>query len=147
MKKILKVHSVNDYARYIGAPVLHPHISVIHYDELEHCRHSLNSYDVYGIFIADQRMEALSYGQLRYDMPQHFSRVYKRHSAWHRARRIPGFLRLRALKTADSATRRGSATPWPRPLQFRSLPKFIRKTRPSCRFSSLFQKSLYFCTL
>ncbi len=79
MKKILKVHSVNDYARYIGAPVLHPHISVIHYDELEHCRHSLNSYDVYGIFIADQRMEALSYGQLRYDMPQHFSRVYKRH--------------------------------------------------------------------
>ena len=105
MKKILKVHSVNDYARYIGAPVLHPHISVIHYDELEHCRHSLNSYDVYGIFIADQRMEALSYGQLRYDMPQHFSRVYKRHSAWHRARRIPGFLRFRALKTADSAAR------------------------------------------
>ena len=71
MNKILKVHNVNDYARYIGAPVLHPHISVIHYDELEHCRHSLNSYDVYGIFIADQRMEALSYGQLQYDMPQH----------------------------------------------------------------------------
>lgn len=71
MSKILKVHNVNDYARYIGAPVLHPHISVIHYDELEHCRHSLNSYDVYGIFIADQRMEALSYGQLQYDMPQH----------------------------------------------------------------------------
>ena len=71
MNKILKVHNVNDYARYIGAPVLHPHISVIHYNELEHCRHSLNSYDVYGIFIADQRMEALSYGQLQYDMPQH----------------------------------------------------------------------------
>jgi len=47
MDKILKVHSVNDYARYIGAPELHPLVSVIHYDELEHCRHSLNNYDVY----------------------------------------------------------------------------------------------------
>lgn len=41
MEKILKVHSVNDYARYIGAEELHPLISVIHYDELEHCRHAL----------------------------------------------------------------------------------------------------------
>ena len=40
MKQILKVHSVNDYARYVGAPVLHPLVSVIHYDELEHCRQS-----------------------------------------------------------------------------------------------------------
>ena len=38
MEKILKVKHVNDYARYIGAPVLHPLVSVIHYDELEHCR-------------------------------------------------------------------------------------------------------------
>ena len=36
MEKILKVHSVNDYARYIGAEELHPLIGVIHYDELEH---------------------------------------------------------------------------------------------------------------
>jgi len=36
MKKILKVHRVNDYARYISAPELHPLVSVIHYDELEH---------------------------------------------------------------------------------------------------------------
>jgi len=47
MEKILKVHRVNDYARYIGAPILHPLVSIIHYDELEHCRHSLNNYDVY----------------------------------------------------------------------------------------------------
>ncbi len=71
MEKILRVHNVNDYARYIGAPVLHPLVSVIHYDELQHCRHSLNSYDVYGIFIADEGLEALYYGQLRYDMPRH----------------------------------------------------------------------------
>ena len=33
MEKILNVHSVNDYTEYIGAPVLHPLVSVIHYDE------------------------------------------------------------------------------------------------------------------
>ena len=57
MKKILKVHRVNDYARYISAPELHPLVSVIHYDELEHCRHSLNNYDVYGLFIGDETLE------------------------------------------------------------------------------------------
>jgi hypothetical protein len=41
IEKILRVHNVNDYARYIGAPVLHPLVSVIHYDELEHCPHDL----------------------------------------------------------------------------------------------------------
>ena len=61
MEKILRVHSVNDYARYIGAPELHPLVSVIHYDELEHCRHSLNNYDVYGIFIGDETLEDLTY--------------------------------------------------------------------------------------
>ena len=56
MEKILRVHSVNDYARYIGALELHPLVSVIHYDELEHCRHSLNSYDVYALFIGDEEL-------------------------------------------------------------------------------------------
>ncbi len=71
MKKILKVHSVNDYTRYIGAPVLHPLVSVIHYDELEHCRHSLNNYDVYGIFIGDETLEELTYGLTTYDLHRH----------------------------------------------------------------------------
>jgi AraC-like DNA-binding protein len=71
MEKILKVHHVNDYARYIGAPELHPLVSVIHYDELEHCRHSLNSYDVYAMFIGDEELENLSYGQLQYDLHRH----------------------------------------------------------------------------
>ena len=71
MNKILKVHSVNDYARYIGAPVLHPLVSVIHYDELEHCRHSLNNYDVYGIFIGDETLEDLTYGLTTYDLHRH----------------------------------------------------------------------------
>ena len=71
MEKILRVHSVNDYARYIGAPVLHPLVSVIHYDELEHCRHSLNNYDVYGIFIGDETLENLTYGLNTYDLHRH----------------------------------------------------------------------------
>ena len=71
MEKILKVHNVNDYAKYIGAPVLHPLVSVIHYDELEHCRHSLNNYDVYGLFIADEMLEELTYGLTTYDLHRH----------------------------------------------------------------------------
>ena len=71
MEKILKVHHVNDYARYIGAPELHPLVSVIHYDELEHCRHSLNNYDIYAMFIGDEELEDLSYGQLQYDLHSH----------------------------------------------------------------------------
>ena len=71
MEKILKVHNVNDYAKYIGAPVLHPLVSVIHYDELEHCRHSLNNYDVYGLFIADETLEELTYGLTTYDLHRH----------------------------------------------------------------------------
>lgn len=71
MKKILKVHNVNDYAQYIGAPLLHPLVSVIHYDELEHCRHSLNNYDVYGIFIGDETLEKLTYGLTTYDLHRH----------------------------------------------------------------------------
>ncbi len=71
MKQILKVHRVNDYAQYIGAPQLHPLVSVIHYDELEHCRHSLNNYDVFGIFIGDETLEKLTYGLTTYDLHRH----------------------------------------------------------------------------
>ena len=68
---ILHVVSVNDYARYIGAPELHPLVSVIHYDELTTLRHSLNSYDVYGMFLNDGVLPELTYGTVQYNMPQH----------------------------------------------------------------------------
>mgnify|MGYP002623466410 CR=1 FL=1 len=71
MAQILNVHKVNDYATYIGAPVLHPLVSVIHYDELEHCRNSLNRYDVYGMFLGDEVTEGLTYGMLNYDLAHH----------------------------------------------------------------------------
>ena len=62
MRKILKVDSPNDYARFVDAPVLHPLISIIHYDELAPFRHSLNNYGVYGLFIQRQFPHNLSYG-------------------------------------------------------------------------------------
>ena len=62
MKRILRVDSPNDYARFVGAPVLHPLVSIIHYDELEPFRHSLNNYGVYGLFIQRQFPKSLSYG-------------------------------------------------------------------------------------
>ena len=62
MKNILKVETPNDYARFVDAPVLHPLISIIHYDELAPFRHSLNNYGVYGLFIQRQFPNTLSYG-------------------------------------------------------------------------------------
>ena len=62
MKKILKIDTPNDFARYVEALVLHPLISIIHFDELAPFRHSLNNYGVYGLFIQRQFPEGLSYG-------------------------------------------------------------------------------------
>ena len=62
MRKILKIDSPNDYARFVDAPVLHPLISIIRYDELAPFRHSLNNYGVYGLFIQRQFPHNLSYG-------------------------------------------------------------------------------------
>ena len=65
MRNILKVDNPNDYARFVDAPVLHPLISIIHYDELAPFRHSLNNYGVYGLFIQRQFPFNLSYGMRR----------------------------------------------------------------------------------
>jgi AraC-like DNA-binding protein len=62
MAKIEIVDNVNDYVRYVGAEELHPHVAVIHYDELDHVRHSLNNYHVYGLFLQKEFPYNLSYG-------------------------------------------------------------------------------------
>lgn len=62
MKKILKIDNPNDYAQFVEAPMLHPLISIIHYDELAPFRHSLNNYGVYGLFIQRKFPKNLSYG-------------------------------------------------------------------------------------
>jgi len=66
MEKILQVQTVNDYARYVGAPELHPLVSVIHYDELENCRHALSEYGVYGMFLMKESPYTISYGSGNY---------------------------------------------------------------------------------
>lgn len=62
MKNVLKVNNPNVYARHVGAPELHPLLSVIHYDEVSPIRNSLNNYDVYGLFIQREFPKNLSYG-------------------------------------------------------------------------------------
>ena len=62
MEKVLNVQSVNDYARFVGAEELHPLVSVIHYDELDSCRHSLNKYGVYGLFLMEESPYTITYG-------------------------------------------------------------------------------------
>jgi len=58
----LYINEANDYARDIGAPVLHPHVSVIHYDEVGEIRHTMNRTNCYGIFLQDEFPEGLTYG-------------------------------------------------------------------------------------
>ena len=62
MKKILRVDNPNVYAEYVGAPVLHPQLAIISYDEVSPFRNSLNNYGVYGLFIQQQFPKYLSYG-------------------------------------------------------------------------------------
>ena len=62
MKMILKVDNPNVYAEYVGAPILHPQLALISYDEVSPFRGSLNSYGVYGLFIQQQFPKYLSYG-------------------------------------------------------------------------------------
>ena len=58
----LHINEENDYAQDIGAPVYHPHVSVIHYDEVGEIRHTLNRINCYGIFLQEEFPEGLTYG-------------------------------------------------------------------------------------
>jgi len=58
----LYINEANDYARDIGAPVLHPHVSVIHYDEVGEIRHTMNRFNCYGVFLQQEFPEGLTYG-------------------------------------------------------------------------------------
>ncbi len=66
MKTDLYINEANDYARDIGAPTWHPHVSVVHYDEVGAIRHTLNRYNVYGLFLQREFPEDLTYGVGRY---------------------------------------------------------------------------------
>ena len=67
MKNILHVSNPNVYARFVGAPQLHPLVSVIHYDEVSPVRTSLNRYGVYGLFIQKNFPRNRTYGMKMFD--------------------------------------------------------------------------------
>ena len=67
MKTILHITNPNVYARSVGAPELHPLISVIHYDEVSPVRTSLNLYGVYGLFVQRNFPKQLTYGMKMFD--------------------------------------------------------------------------------
>ena len=67
MKNILHISDPNVYARSVGAPQLHPLVSVIHYDEVSPVRTSLNRYGVYGLFIQRNFPKNLTYGMKMFD--------------------------------------------------------------------------------
>lgn len=63
----LFINQANDYAQDIGAEVYHPHVSIIHYDEVGEIRHSLNRFNVYALFLQKEFPENLTYGIGKYD--------------------------------------------------------------------------------
>lgn len=69
MKTILSVSEPNVYARFLGAPVLHQLVAVIHYDEVSPIRSSLNRYGVYALFIQRNFPKNLTYGMKMFDPP------------------------------------------------------------------------------
>lgn len=62
MRIQLQINDVNDYAQDIGAPVYHPHVSIIHFDEVGEIRHTLNRFNVYALFLQKEFPENLTYG-------------------------------------------------------------------------------------
>lgn len=67
MAKILKVKKPSDYSLWLGQTDRHPLVSVIDYGRVSPIRHSLNDYDVYGIFFHDEAEISLEYGCGKYD--------------------------------------------------------------------------------
>lgn len=67
MAKILKVNKTSDYSGYHGLTDRHPLITVIDFSEISPVRHSLNRYEVYGVFVQENNDLDLTYGCGRYD--------------------------------------------------------------------------------
>ena len=67
MKNIHKLSDPNVYARFLNAPVLHPLVSIIHYDEVSPIHSSLNRYSVFGLFIQRNFPKNLTYGMKMFD--------------------------------------------------------------------------------
>ncbi|MDE7108850.1 MAG: helix-turn-helix domain-containing protein [Muribaculaceae bacterium] len=67
MSKILKVSKPSDYSSLMGQTDTHELVSVINYSELSPVPHSLNRYEVYGLFLQGKEELDLKYGNGKYD--------------------------------------------------------------------------------
>ena len=67
MKDIVPINNANDFAKEFGAPVLHPMVSVVHFDELGAIHHMLTKMGVYAIFVQDNFPTGATYGMGGYD--------------------------------------------------------------------------------
>ncbi|MGN0224450.1 MAG: helix-turn-helix domain-containing protein [Muribaculaceae bacterium] len=69
MSKILKVRKPGDFIRYIGGREQHPLIGIVDYAAISPIPHTLNNYDVYGVFMHKNLSIGLTYGSGRYGYP------------------------------------------------------------------------------
>ena len=68
MSKILKIRKPSDYSSWVGQTDSHELISVINYSNVSPVRHSLNNYEVYGLFLQGKEEGIdLVYGTGKYD--------------------------------------------------------------------------------
>lgn len=67
MKELVNINTANDFAREFGAPVWHPMVSVVHFDELGEIHHRLNKMGVFAIFVQDNFPTGATYGMGGYD--------------------------------------------------------------------------------
>ena len=67
MKELVHINNANDFAKEFGAPVWHPMVSVVHFDELGEIRHKLTKMGVYAIFVQDNFPTGATYGMGGYD--------------------------------------------------------------------------------
>ena len=63
----IKVKNVHDYNSFIGTSDDHKLVSVVCYNNLSSIRHCRALWGVYGIFLLEDELESLSYGQHCYD--------------------------------------------------------------------------------
>ncbi|MCM1177141.1 MAG: helix-turn-helix domain-containing protein [Clostridium sp.] len=66
MKDILKVKSPGDFCSHIGAEDRHPLVAVIDFEQVSPIPSSVNSYEVYGLFMHSKVREDLIYGSGRF---------------------------------------------------------------------------------
>ena len=67
MRELVHINNANDFAREFGAPVLHPMVCVVHFDELGEIHHMLTKMGVYAIFVQDNFPTGATYGMGGYD--------------------------------------------------------------------------------